>query len=239
MVKTKFAGSILNFKPEDIIPSVSTDCVIFGLDNGKLKVLLLKRNIEPSPGLWALPGGFVLDSEELEHSAMRTLHDTTGMSNVFMEQVQAFGQVNRFPWRRVITIVFYALIKYRTDDLKAGPDASEINWFDIADLPELVFDHKHILNVTLQHLQSKVRSEPIGFELLPPKFTLTQLQELYEAVLRTTFDTRNFRKKLLKMNLLEQLDETQIGVAHRAARLYRFNSSIYLKLKEKGFTFEL
>ena len=239
MVQTKFAGSNLHFKPEDILPSVSTDCVIFGLDNGKLKVLLLKRNIEPSLGLWALPGGFVLDFEELEMSAMRTLHDTTGMSNVFMEQVQAFGQVNRFPWRRVITVVFYALIKYRTDDLKAGPDASEINWFEMADLPELVFDHKHILNVTLKHLQSKVRSEPIGFELLPPKFTLTQLQELYEAVLRTTFDTRNFRKKLLKMNLLEQLDETQIGVAHRAARLYRFNPNIYQKLKEKGFTFEL
>lgn len=239
MMQTKFAGSVSNFNPEDIISSVSTDCVIFGLDNGKLKVLLLKRNIEPSLGLWALPGGFVLDFEELEMSAMRTLHDTTGMSNVFMEQVQAFGQVNRFPWRRVITVVFYALIKYRTDDLKAGPDASDINWFEISNLPELVFDHKHILTVTLQHLQSKVRSEPIGFELLPPKFTLTQLQELYEAVLRTTFDTRNFRKKLLKMNLLEQLDETQIGVAHRAARLYRFNPSIYQKLKEKGFTFEL
>lgn len=233
------ASKNLDYRPEDIIPSVSTDCVIFGLDNGKLKVLLLKRKIEPSVGLWALPGGFVLDFEELEMSAKRTLRDTTGMTNVFMEQVQAFGNVNRFPWRRVITVVYYALIKYRTDDLKPGPDASNINWFEIAQVPELVFDHKHILDITLQHLQSKVRNEPIGFELLPPKFTLTQLQELYEAVLRTTFDTRNFRKKLLKMNLLEQLNETQTGVAHRAARLYRFNSEIYQKLKEKGFTFEL
>ncbi len=229
----------MDYKPEDIIPSVSTDCLIFGLDDGKLKVLLLKRNIEPSLGMWALPGGFVLDFEDLEMSAKRTLQDTTGMTNVFMEQVQAFGQVSRFPWRRVITVAYYALIKYRPDDLKAGPDASDINWFDIAEIPELVFDHQHILDITLAHLQSKVRNAPIGFELLPPKFTLTQLQSLYEAVLRTTFDTRNFRKKLLKMNLLEQLDETQTGVAHRAARLYRFNPDIYRKLMEKGFTFEL
>jgi 8-oxo-dGTP diphosphatase len=229
----------MDYKPEDIIPSISTDSIIFGLDQGKLKVLLIKRAIEPSVGLWALPGGFVLEQEDLDQSARRTLEGMTGMSKVFMEQVYTFGQVNRFPRRRVVTVAYYALINYTLDNLKAGPDASEIYWFEIGEIPELIFDHRYILDKALAFLRAKVRNEPIGFELLPRKFTLTQLQGLYEAVLGTTFDTRNFRKKLLKMNLLLPLEETQTGVAHRAARLYSFNRDTYAKLKERGFTFEL
>lgn len=229
----------MDYKPEDILPSISTDNIIFGLDDRKLKVLLIRRNIEPSVGLWALPGGFVLYHEDLDMSARRTLQNMTGMSNVYMEQVYTFGAVNRFPNRRVVTVAYYALINYTLENLKAGPDASDIDWFDIMELPPLVFDHRHILDTTLAFLRAKVRTEPIGFELLPPKFTLTELQGLYEAVLGTIFDTRNFRKKILKMNLLMPLDETQVGVAHRAARLYRFNKETYHKLKDKGFTFEL
>ncbi|MGV3587069.1 MAG: NUDIX hydrolase [Adhaeribacter sp.] len=229
----------MDYKPEDILPSISTDNIIFGLDNRKLKVLLIRRNIEPFLGNWALPGGFVLYNEDLDMSARRTLQNMTGMSNVYMEQVYTFGAVNRFPDRRVVTVAYYALINYTLDNLKAGPDASDINWFDILELPELVFDHRHILETTLEFLRAKVRTEPIGFELLPQKFTLTELQGLYEAVLGTVFDTRNFRKKILKMNLLMPLDETQVGVAHRAARLYSFNKETYHKLKDKGFTFEL
>ena len=229
----------MNYKPEDIIPSISIDCIIFGLDQRKLKVLFVKRSIEPAKGHWALPGGFVLEQEDLDQSARRTLEDLTGLRELYMEQVHTFGQVNRYPLRRVVTVAYYALINYTLDNLKAGPDASDIHWFDISELPELVFDHQHILDTTLAFLRAKVRTEPIGFELLPPKFTLTQLQGLYEAVLGTTFDTRNFRKKLLKMNLLLPLEETQTGVAHRAARLYTFNKEIYQKLKGKGFTFEL
>jgi 8-oxo-dGTP diphosphatase len=229
----------MNYKPEDIIPSISIDCIIFGLDHRKLKVLFVKRSIEPAKGNWALPGGFVLEQEDLDQSARRTLEDLTGLRELYMEQVHTFGQVNRYPLRRVVTVAYYALINYTRDNLKAGPDASDIDWFDISELPGLVFDHQHILDTTLAFLRAKVRTEPIGFELLPPKFTLTQLQGLYEAVLGTSFDTRNFRKKILKMNLLLPLEETQTGVAHRAARLYTFNKEIYHKLKGKGFTFEL
>jgi len=229
----------MDYNPEDVLPSISTDNIIFGLNQGKLQVLLIKRAIEPFYGAWGLPGGFVLKQEDLETSARRTLQNMTGMHNVFMEQVYTFGQVDRFPLNRVITVAYYALINYTLENLKAGPDASEINWFDILELPDLVFDHRHILDKTLAYLRAKVRTEPIGFELLPGKFTLTQLQGLYEAVLGTTFDTRNFRKKLLKMNLLLPLEETQTGVAHRAARLYSFNKETYHNLKEKGFIFEL
>jgi 8-oxo-dGTP diphosphatase len=229
----------MNYKPEGIIPSISIDCIIFGLDQRKLKVLFVKRSIEPAKGHWALPGGFVLVEEDLNQAARRTLEDLTGLRELYMEQVHTFSQVNRYPLRRVITVAYYALINYTLENLQAGPDASAIHWFDISDLPELVFDHQHILDTTLAALRSRVRTEPIGFELLPAKFTLTQLQGLYEAVLGTTFDTRNFRKKILKMNLLLPLAETQTGVAHRAARLYAFNKEIYQKLKGKGFTFEL
>lgn len=229
----------MNYKPEDIIPTISIDCIIFGLDQRKLKVLLVRRSVEPAKGCWALPGGFVLEQEDLDQSARRTLEDLTGLRQLYMEQVHTFGQVNRYPLRRVVTVAYYALINYTLDNLKAGPDTSDIQWCDILDLPELVFDHQHILDTALAFLRAKVRTEPIGFELLPEKFTLSQLQALYEAVLGTTFDTRNFRKKLLKMNLLVSLDETQKGVAHRAARLYTFNKDSYQKLKDKGFAFEL
>lgn len=229
----------MNYKPEDIIPTISIDCIIFGLDQRKLKVLLVRRSIEPAKGSWALPGGFVLQQEDLDQSARRTLADLTGLRELYMEQVHTFGQVNRYPLRRVVTVAYYALINYTLDNLQAGPDTSDIQWCDILELPELVFDHRHILDTTLAYLRAKVRTEPIGFELLPEKFTLSQLQALYEAVLGTTFDTRNFRKKLLKMNLLVPLEETQQGVAHRAARLYTFNKDSYQKLKAKGFSFEL
>ncbi|CAN5782048.1 NUDIX domain-containing protein [soil metagenome] len=228
-----------SYPEKDILSSVSIDCIIFGLDEGRLKVLLVERAIEPSFGLWALPGGFVLEQEDLDVAARRTLEATTGMTNVFMEQVQAFGKVGRFPWRRVVTIAYYALIKSIHGNLRAGPDASDVRWFDVKQVPELVFDHRQILHAALSTLRTKVRREPIGFELLPQKFTLSELQGLYEAVLDTTFDTRNFRKKLLKMNLLVELDERQTGVPHRAARLYSFNRESYESLKEKGFIFEL
>jgi len=229
----------MDYQPEDILPYISTDNIIFGLNHGKLHVLLIKRAIEPKSGMWGLPGGFILKQEDLDMSARRTLESMTGMKNVYMEQVYTFGAVNRFPDIRVVTVAYYALLNNTIDNLQAGPDATDIHWFPIAEVPELVFDHQHILDTTLAFLRAKVRTEPIGFELLPAKFTLTQLQVLYEAVLGTTFDTRNFRKKLLKMNLLLPLDETQTGVAHRAARLYSFNKETYHKLKDKGFTFEL
>src|SRR5512139_1962168 len=135
----------MNYKPEDVIPTISIDCIIFGLDQRKLKVLLVRRSIEPAKGSWALPGGFVLAQEDLDQSARRTLEDLTGLRQLYMEQVHTFGQVNRYPLRRVVTVAYYALINYTLDNLKAGPDTSDIQWCDILDLPELVFDHQHIL----------------------------------------------------------------------------------------------
>ncbi|WMJ75221.1 NUDIX domain-containing protein [Cytophagaceae bacterium ABcell3] len=224
---------------EGIIPSLSIDCVIFGFENAELKVLLIRRAQEPEFGKWALPGGFVLEDEDLDQSARRILEELTGVSNLYMEQVHTFGELKRFPLRRVITIAYYALVKPEAYQLKPGPLATEVKWCNINTLPELPFDHKDIFDTSLQKLRRKVRYEPIGFELLPEKFTLTEIQQLYEATLLKKLDKRNFRKKLLKMNLLLPLDEIQQNVAHRAARLYSFDPAIYHSLKEKGFHFEI
>jgi 8-oxo-dGTP diphosphatase len=209
------------------------------LEQGRLKALLIQRSIEPSKGLWALVGGFVLQEEDLDRSAKRVLEDLTGLTDIYMEQIYTFGDVNRFPRKRVITTAYCALINLRRENLEPGPDAGAVDWFDITELPELVFDHRQILDRALAHLSNKVRLEPIGFELLPPKFTLTELQLLYEAVLNTKLDTRNFRKKILKMNMLVPLNEKQKGVPHRAAQLYRFDKERYNQLKAAGFTFEI
>jgi 8-oxo-dGTP diphosphatase len=221
------------------IKSLSTDCVIFGYEDTELKVLLIKRKKEPEEGSWALPGGFILEHENLDSSAERTLLELTGLKGVFMEQVKTYGDLNRYPLRRVITIAYYALIKSDLYNLQAGALASEARWFSIKKIPKLPFDHGDILSESLSILRRKLRQEPVGFELLPDKFSLTELQLLYEAILDTTLDKRNFRKKLLKMKLLLPLNESQKGVPHRAAKLYKFDPKIYTRLMKKGFIFEL
>jgi 8-oxo-dGTP diphosphatase len=221
-------------------PSLTVDCVVFGLDKDDLlKVMLIERNLSPFKGQWALPGGFVQLEETLEDAARRELWEETGIENVFLEQLHAFGEVDRDPRDRVVTIAYYALVNLWEYQIKAATDASNAAWFPITQLPPLAFDHDKILQVALQRLKDKVRYEPIGFELLPKKFTLSQLQKLYETVLGQTLDKRNFRKKILKMNLLVTLDETQKDVSHRAARFYEFDEKKYLQLKEKGFNFEI
>ena len=222
-----------------IINSLSIDCVVFGFEETEFKALLICRAKDPEKGKWALPGGFVLEEEDLDVSAHRILKELTGVERIFLEQLKAFGAVHRFPLRRVITIGYYALIRPTFYNLKAGSVADDAKWFSIKELPSLPFDHNLILETALSNLRRKVRYEPIGFELLPEKFTLTELQLLYEAILNVQLDKRNFRKKLLKMNLLIPLDEIQQGVAHRAARLYQFDQSNYITLKNKGFHFEL
>ena len=223
----------------NVLQSLSIDCVIFGFEDSDLKVLLIKRSLDPEMGKWSLPGGFVMEEEDLDNAAERVLKELTGVNKVFMEQVKAFGEVKRFPLHRVITIGYYALVKPEIYQLKPGAHASEAKWFCVKDLSNLPFDHELIVKTALICLQQKVRNEPIGFELLPEKFSLTELQQLYEAILSMQLDKRNFRKKLLKMNLLRPLNETQKNVAHRAARLYKFDASIYNRLMKKGFIFEL
>lgn len=221
-------------------PNLAVDCVVFGLDQpNSLKVMLIRRNLPPFQDEWALPGGFVRIDESVDAAARRELQEETGLEKVFLEQLYTFGNVDRDPRERVVTIAYYALVNLQEHFIQAATDASEAAWFPITQLPPLAFDHDEIIATAIARLKGKVRYEPIGFELLPKKFTLSQLQTLYETVLGMPLDKRNFRKKILKMGLLIELDETQTEVAHRAARLYQFDESTYRQLKEKGFNFEL
>lgn len=222
-------------------PALTVDCVVFGLDldADDLEVLLVRRGLEPFLGKWALPGGFVHMDETLEDAALRELEEETGLRKVFLEQLYTFGALDRDPRERIVTVAYYALVKHSDHKVKAATDASDAAWFSIHDLPELAFDHQSILDVAHERLRSKVRWQPIGFELLPKKFTLTQLQRMYEIILERQLDKRNFRKKILSMDLLVELDEVQRDVAHRAARLYKFDDRHYRRLLKQGFSFEI
>ncbi len=219
----------------------SIDNVIFGFDEGDLKVLLIKRGTEPYKGLWALPGDLIYPNEGLETAANRVLLELTGLQKVYLEQVHAFGAVDRHPLGRVITIAYFSLVKISDFVVTPSSFAQKAKWHSVAKAQEqtLAFDHNDILDTCFDALKSKVRVRPVGFELLPPKFTLTELQHLYEAILRTPLDKRNFRKKILSMHLLIDLDEMQEGVPHRPAKLYQFDKKRYHKFEAEGFSFEL
>lgn len=220
-------------------PALTVDCVVFGLDEDELEVMLIRRGLEPYAGRWALPGGFVHVDETLEEAARRELEEETGLRKVFLEQLFTFGAVDRDPRERVVTVAYYALVKLSDHKVRAATDATDAAWFSLSDLPDLAFDHAQIVEVALERLKGKVRYQPIGFELLPKKFTLTQLQRMYEIILDRPLDKRNFRKKILGMDLLIELDEVQKDVAHRAARLYKFDDRHYRKLVKQGFSFEI
>ncbi len=219
--------------------ALTVDCVVFGLDEHELKVMLIQRGLAPYEGQWALPGGFVHLDETLEEAARRELFEETGLERVFLEQLYTFGAVDRDPRERVISVAYYALVQLKDHRVLAATDAREAAWFGVDDVPSLAFDHADILAMARERLRSKVRYQPIGFELLPKKFTLSQLQRLYEVVLDRTLDKRNFRKRVLAMDLLIETDEVEKDVAHRAARLYRFDERKYRRLVKAGFHFEL
>lgn len=220
-------------------PALTTDCVIFGLDDEDLKVLLIQRDLPPFEGGWALPGGFVRVGESVDDSALRELKEETGLKNVFLEQLYTFGDPDRDPREHVVTVAYYALVNLVDHPPKADTDARNAAWFSLDDIPKLAFDHRDILNAALDRLRGKLRYQPIGFKLLPEKFTLSELQWLYERILEEQLDKRNFRKKLNKLGILEETDEIQQDVAHRAARLYRFDDKRYQSLVKEGFHFEL
>jgi 8-oxo-dGTP diphosphatase len=219
--------------------ALTVDCVVFGLDEVDLKVLLIQRDIPPFEGRWALPGGFVRLEETLEEAAQRELAEETGIHDVFLEQLYTFGDVHRDPRERVVTVAYYALVNLQGHTIQATTDARNAAWFALDDTPPLAFDHDRILQTAYERLKGKVRYQPIGFELLPDKFTLRHLQHLYEKVLDRELDKRNFRKKILGMGLLQELDEVEQDVAHRAARLYRFDHKKYERLTKQGFNFEI
>lgn len=220
-------------------PAVTVDCVVFGFDESDLKVLLVKRDVEPFRGTWALPGGFVDIDENLDEAARRELKEETGIDRLYLEQLYTFGDPDRDPRGRVISVAYCALVKLSDHRLAAATDASDAAWFPVNDIPSLAFDHANILEVALKRLKGKVRYQPIGFELLPTKFTLSELQHLYEVILESPLDKRNFRKKILGTGLLVELDEIEQDVAHRAARLYRFDDRKYRQLVRRGFNFEV
>ncbi|MDJ0811230.1 MAG: NUDIX domain-containing protein [Desulfobacterales bacterium] len=220
-------------------PAVTADCVVFGLDDEDLKVLLIQRDNAPFEGCWALPGGFARVGEAIEETARRELAEETGLKGVFLEQLYTFGDPHRDPREHVITVAYFALVNLAAHTVRPDTDARNAAWFEIEDVPELAFDHNRILQTACQRLRGKIRYVPIGFELLPRKFTLRQLQQLYEKILDRTLDKRNFRKKILKMDILAELDEIETDVAHRAARLYSFDKRKYDRMTEEGFNFEL
>jgi 8-oxo-dGTP diphosphatase len=220
-------------------PALTVDCVVFGFDEGELKVLLIERGLAPFKGQWALPGGFVRVDETVDDAARRELAEEAGLKNVFLEQLYTFGALNRDPRERVVSIAYYALVKLAEHETKAATDAAAARWFAVRKTPKLAFDHSDILATALTRLRGKLRYQPIGFELLPPKFTLSQIQHLYEAVLGVAIDKRNFRKKLLGFDLLMPLKETLMAGAHRPAQLYRFDPEKYERLRKRGFNFEL
>jgi 8-oxo-dGTP diphosphatase len=220
-------------------PSVTVDCVVFGLDkSADVRVLLIKRAYEPYRNSWAIPGGFIKENETLDAAAQRELEEETGVRNIFIEQLYTFGNLNRDPRGHVISVAYFALINLEEHPTSAATDAKDAQWFKLSELPELAFDHSEILDIAVKRLDSKVRYQPIGFELLPDKFTLSELQNLYETILGRALNRRNFRSKILKMDILEQL-ERQKDVPHRPAFLYKFNKEKYEELSKNGFEFAI
>lgn len=228
----------MNLSNENI-DALSIDCIIFGFKDAELSVLLVKHGIGPTIGQWALPGSWIKYNESIDAAANRILSSQTSIDNIYLEQFKTFGNIDRFPIRRVITIVYYALVNIEKFILHPGPTEMDAEWFRLQDVPQMAFDHNIILTECFQFLQHKIQHEPIGFNLLPSLFTLLQLQELYEAILNVKLDKSNFRKKFLKMNLLIDTKQKQQDVSHRAAKLYRFDENVYNRLLDKGFTFDV
>jgi Uncharacterized conserved protein len=247
-----------------ILNSISVDCVIFGFDKSGLQVLLnqidkealqqalpkqassdqIKQIYEKHPVLtgdnyWSLFGEHVPEDKDLDEFAKELLHQATGLNDVYLQQINAFGSLDRVPYTRVITIGYYALINPEYYNLKQSSLAKSLQWFNLNELPTLCFDHEVIIEKALEKLRQEVMYHPAGFHLLPEKFTLSEIQSLYEVILNKKMDTRNFRKKLAKMELLIDSGEKQQNVAHRAAKLYQFDIQVYEKLKQEGLNFRI
>lgn len=217
-------------------PAVTADCVIFGFDGVSIKVLLIQRGIEPYKGQWAFPGGFLQMDETVEECAKRELEEETGLKSASVEQFYTFSAVNRDPRERVITVAHYALV--RLSEVKGGDDAASAQWFAMNEIPSLAFDHERILRMAVNRLKERICFEPIGFELLAEVFTMTELQNLYEAILEVKFDRRNFYNKMLKLGILSEAEPRPAGASRRTPTKYRFNAEKYTELKQKGFRLE-
>lgn len=219
---------------------VAVDSIIFGYDEEgrKLKLLLLKRNFQPAMGDWSLMGGFLKNDESVDNAAKRVLNQLTGLSDVYMEQLSTFGEIDRDPGARIVSVAYFALIKINNSDLELIKSHGA-TWVPISDMPPLIFDHSSMVERALKKLQIRARTQPIGFELLPDKFTIPQLQGLYEAIYNKALDKRNFRRKLLAMDLLEKQEEKEKESSRKGAWYYKFDPKKYEDLLKNGFNFDL
>ncbi|HEY4358076.1 MAG TPA: NUDIX domain-containing protein [Acidobacteriaceae bacterium] len=214
---------------------VAVDIVIFTIQAGVLKALLVKRLIPPFEGQFALPGGFVLKDEDLDQAALRELREETGIGDVYLEQLYSFGSPDRDPRGRIVSVAYFALVS-ADRQLHAGSDAAEAQWFPVSKMPQLAFDHAEIFEYAIERLRNKLEYTTVGFQLLPEKFTLTELQTVYEAILEKTLDKRNFRRKIAQLKILKPLREFQHG-GQRPAQLFKFVATKFEKLKDKGILF--
>ncbi len=215
---------------------VSIDCIIFGFDQNQLNLLLFKRKIDPFKGEWSLVGSFVNPEEDVQNAAVRVLQEYTGIDEIFMEPLAWYGDVDRDPGGRVISMAYYSLV--RIDESKViKADSYQAKWFAIDEIPPLILDHDQMVQDALDKLRRKARYEPIGFELLPEKFTLPHLKRFYDAIYQKDLDRRNFRKKIISMGILTKLDEKDKSTSKKGAYLYQFDADKYEELRSKGFNF--
>ena len=217
---------------------VAVDCIIFGFDKERLKLLLFKRKVKPFKSKLSLIGSFVNRNEDVGSAANRVLKEYTGLTDVFMEELGCYGKIERDPAARVISIAHFALIRLKEQEIELA-ESHEAHWFDIDDIPELILDHNDMVNHALEKLRRKARYQPIGFELLPEKFTIPQLKLFYDAIYQKDLDRRNFRKRILTMNILKKLDEKDKSTSKKGAFLYQFEKQKYQQLVAQGFNFEL
>ncbi len=217
---------------------VAVDCIIFGFDDSGLKLLMIKRGFEPEKGKWSLMGGFVQKGESVDEAAIRVLYRLTGLTDIYLEQLHTFGQADRDPVSRVISVAYYALINIKNYDPQPLKD-HEAEWFPVESHPTLIFDHEIMVEKAREQLKKKAGQEPIGFALLPQKFTMPQLQRLYEAILETDLDRGNFNRRIKSLGVLRRLDEKDRQGSKKGAFLYVFDEERYRDLKKSGLDFQI
>lgn len=230
MAKTKYINT------DKVLLAV--DCIIFGFDEESLKILLVKRQLEPEKGHWSLIGGFMRENENLDQAANRVLHSLTGLHDIYMEQLYAYSKVNRDPVERTISVAYFAVIDVASHQFE-GVQHETAQWFPLTEAPNLIFDHNEMVDKAVARLQRRARSMPIGFELLPEKFTMRQLQTLYESILGKPLDKRNFINKFKSLDVLVRLNEKDMTVARKGAYLYKFDEAKYNRKLEEGFDFKV